>query len=182
MTGRNPFAIPHSSSLAPRKLQSQIDELRGNIENRLEEFKALLAVNAVGSSLNASKLFTRKVSLSHTQLQVAAVSNNLLVFTIPAKCRVLYSDLRPKTVFAGTTMTTYKASMGPTGVLAKYLPVTELLDSLVIADDTGFTNVNDDIPNWVSSTSVYLHVESDALLSASTAGSLDLLITYQQLP
>ncbi len=122
----------------------------------------------------------RKVLVSHTQLQTAATTNNIEIFSFPAQSVLHFFALRPKVAAAGTGMTTNQLTIGLTSDLTRYLPPFEWTDAIV--STSGAVNNVVDIPDFVSASSIRLAATSDVNLDQSTAGSVEIWMAYTVLP
>lgn len=137
------------------------------------------------SLTNAPPTWT-KVQKTHTDLQTAATTNDIAIYSLAAK-EVLHSVvIKTTTAFAGTGIVGYVLDIGKTGDLTRYLTN---YNGMTAVSDTNFgvgNGVISALPrpeDFGSATSVRLKATSTgANLNASTAGALDIYLLTSTLP
>lgn len=114
-----------------------------------------------------------KFTVTHTQLQAAATSNNILLFTLPAGGVLGGVKTKHSVAFAGGSIASYTISVGLVGNLQKYSPAFDVFQAVgntlmqmsnVLASENQAATVAIQIAA----------VATGANLSASTAGSVDI--------
>lgn len=124
-----------------------------------------------------------KVQITHTQLQAAALTNNITLYTLPAGGVIHGVHLKQSTAFAGTGITAYTVSVGLTSFAERYASLYNVF-AAAAAQTKQISNVMDS-PDNASSTAIKLFAVSvGANLNASTAGVLEvgLLLSLCTLP
>ncbi len=123
-----------------------------------------------------------KYSVVHTALQAAALTNNIELFSLPAKTVIHKVIIKPTTAFAGTT--SYTLSVGIAGTLAKYIAAFDVKQ--VVANTTfgvAAATINATPENFGSATSIRLAAVSTVEdLDDSTAGAADIYVLTSTLP
>lgn len=123
-----------------------------------------------------------KYTVTHTQLQTAALTNNITLFTLAAKEVITGMVIKPSVAFAGTSITEYNLSVGITGTLDKYVGY---FDGIAAVSDTNAQSYAfpHSVESFASSTAIKIAATSvGANLSASTAGSVDIWVLKSTLP
>ena len=114
-------------------------------------------------------------TVTHTQLQAAALANDIELWSVPARVIIHGVVFEPTVQFAGVGITDYKMSLGIAANLPKYMAFVDV-DNAVSASNF-FTS---DILGAESTSAVYsLRVAARSIganLSASTAGTLNVAI------
>lgn len=122
-----------------------------------------------------------KYTVSHTTLQTAALTNNVTLFTLPAKGMIESVVLKHTTAFSGTGITGYQVSLGIGGSANKYTSNFNVFQA--VSDTTFLLSQSANIENFGSSTSIQLFATSvGANLNQSSAGALDIYIKQVVLP
>lgn len=124
-----------------------------------------------------------KVQVSHTQLQAAALTNNIELYSLPLGGVIHAVHLKQSTAFAGTGITGYTVSVGIAGQAERFASLYDV-KAAVAATTKQISNVVDS-PDNGSATSIKLFAVSvGANLSSSTAGILEigLLLSLCTLP
>lgn len=124
-----------------------------------------------------------KVQITHTQLQAAALTNNIELYSLPLGGVIHAVHLKQSTAFAGTSITAYNVSVGLTSFAERYASLYNVF-AAVAATTKQISNVVDS-PDNGSATSIKLFAVSvGANLNASTAGVLEvgLLLSLCTLP
>jgi hypothetical protein len=114
-------------------------------------------------------------TVTHTQLQAAALTNDIELWSMPALGVIHAVLIEPTTQFAGAAITDYKVAVGLTGFLTKYHSFFDV-DTAVAA--TNFSAADILAPeNRTAVTSIRIAAISvGANLSASTAGVVNIAI------
>lgn len=135
------------------------------------------------STLAAATVATwTKYSVVHTALQAAALTNDIELFSLPAKTLIHRVIIKTTTVFAGTT--TYTLSVGIVGSLVKYIAVVDVMVA-VAATTFGIAaaTVNATLENFSAATSIRLSAISTVQnLDQSSAGAVDVYVQTSTLP
>lgn len=121
-----------------------------------------------------------KYTIAHTDLQAPSGSNNITLFTLPAKTMLHKVILKHSTAFAGTGITSYQLSLGISGAATKYAANFDVTQ--VVSDNARSITTADDIESFSSGTSMLLQATANANLNQSTAGSVDIWIMTSLLP
>jgi len=122
-----------------------------------------------------------KFTVTHTQLQAAALTNDIELFSLAAQEIVTGVVIKHSIAFAGTGITDYDLSVGITGDLDKYALSFDV--DQAVTDSTFETNSLVDMESFASATSVKISATSvGANLDQSTAGSVDIWINRSLLP
>jgi hypothetical protein len=114
-------------------------------------------------------------TVTHTQLQAAALANDIELWSMPARGCIHHVMFEPTIIFAGTGITDYKIGLGINGNLSKY--------HSFIDEDTAVSATNFDSAGLFSaeSTSGVTSVRVAAMslganLNQSTSGALNIAI------
>lgn len=123
-----------------------------------------------------------KYSVTHTQLQAAALTNDIELVSLPPKGVVHAVVVKTTTAFAGTT--TYTLSVGITGTLTKYTAATSVKTAVSATNfflcGTSFVTGPEDFSSAVSvRLSAIATVEN---LDQSSAGVVDVYVLTSFLP
>lgn len=121
-----------------------------------------------------------KYSVVHTALQAAATTNDIQLFSLPAKTFIHKVVIKNTTAFAGTT--TYTLSVGINGSLVKYLAPFDVKQA--VSNTTfGVSIVNETMEDFGSAVSIRLAATSTVQnLNQSTAGAVDVYVLTSLLP
>ncbi len=115
--------------------------------------------------------FWFKFTVTHTELQAAALQNDIEVYSLPAACVIHGAQLKNTIQFVGTGITDYKTSIGIVGNLESLLPLEDV--DIVPANDEYREQLNLNSYNKGAVTSIRINAESvGANLDQSTAGEL----------
>lgn len=116
-----------------------------------------------------------KYSITHTQLQAAAMANDIELLSLPAGGIIHAVKIKHSTAFAGTGITDYNLSVGIVGHLTKYAVVFDV-DSAVSNTNLMLAGVMN-TENHGAATSIRLSATSTgANLDQSTAGAVDVWV------
>jgi len=124
-----------------------------------------------------------KVQITHTQLQAAALTNNIELYSLPLGGVLHAVHLKQSTAFAGTGITAYTVSVGLSNFPERFASLYNVF-AAVAATTKQISNVVD-APDNGSATSIKLFaVAVGGNLNASTAGVLEvgLLLSLCTLP
>lgn len=137
--------------------------------------------SAVQTQFSKAPTWT-KYSVSHTALQVAAVINDIQLFSLVAKGVIHKVIIKNTAAFAGTT--TYTLSVGIVGNLVKYIAV---VDVTTAVSNTNFsvaaTTINEQPEDFGAATSIRLSAVSTIQnLDQSTQGAADIYVLTSLLP
>ncbi len=139
------------------------------------------ALDIAASEIASLPVWT-KYSVSHTALQAASTTNNIQLFSLPAKSVMHAVIMKQTTAFAGTL--TYTLSVGITGSLAKYLSAYDVTQAV---SDSSFTQSGASVvvqpEDFGSATSIRLAATSTIQnLNQSSAGAVDVYVLTSKLP
>lgn len=123
----------------------------------------------------------KKYTVTHTQLQAAALTNDIELLSLPAYGVIEALLLKHSIQFAGSGITAYAVGVGITGDLERYAGPFNVLQAVGNAAHE-VSNVKA-IESVTGATSIRLSAESvGANLDQSTAGSLDIWLRVSTLP
>lgn len=115
----------------------------------------------------------RKFTVTHTQLQTGATTNNIEIWSAPAGLVVHNCKIKHSVAFAGTSISAYTISVGITGNLTKYAGAFDVFQA--VSGTAQQFSTPDAMESSASATSVKVQaISTGANLSASTAGSVDI--------
>ena len=122
-----------------------------------------------------------KYTVTHTQMQAAALTNNIELLSLAASEVIEAIVIKHSTAFAGTGITAYSFEVGITGTLDKYLPSFDVFQAVSnsahdIAMTMGLESTSGATSIKIAATSV------GANLDQSTAGSVDVWVKKAALP
>jgi len=125
--------------------------------------------------------YSFKYTFTHTQFQIAALSNQLAILTLPAKAQICGLLLRPTIAFVGSDpFLSYQIGIGIVGTPDLYL---SYFDMTTIAGNPYAEDQGQVVPSMTATTALKISaLATGANLSTSTAGSVDLDITLMLLP
>lgn len=116
-----------------------------------------------------------KVSKTYSNFSTAGLTNDISIYTLPAKGYIHDIKIVPTTAFSGGTIAAYTISVGISGSLAKYAIATNTFTGNVTVGAihtplVGMESVSSTTDIRAQATSV------TGLLNAATAGSVDIYI------
>ncbi len=119
-----------------------------------------------------------KITVDHTDLQAAALTNNFTLLTLPAKSIVEAIMIKTTTNFDGGSISAYDVTVGITGNQTKYLPSYDANAAVAGGnyDITSVANGADDF-DATEAIKIYATAVGDNL-DQTTQGSLDIFIKY----
>jgi hypothetical protein len=122
-----------------------------------------------------------KYTVGHAALQAAALTNDIELFSLPAKAMLHEVHVKHSTAFAGTGITAYTVSVGIAGETTRY---SDAFDVFQAVGDTVFDpNAGGFLEDHGSATSVRIFATSEgANLDQSSAGSVDVWVLWSTLP
>jgi hypothetical protein len=125
----------------------------------------------------------QKVTITHTALQAAALTNDISTgFVLPVRGVVDAVVIKSSTAFAGTGITAYNITLGVTGDVGKYATSYDLL-STVAGDNYAAYNMVIPAQDITATETVRIYATAvGGNLNASTAGSVDIWFRYSVLP
>jgi hypothetical protein len=120
-----------------------------------------------------------KVTKTFSDFSAAAVTNNITIYSLPAKGVIHNVQLVPTVAFSGGLIATYTISVGIAGTLAKYAVATNVF--------TGFSLPAISVLPGIESTSGATDIKAAAIstvgnLNAAVAGSIDIYLFVSTLP
>lgn len=120
-----------------------------------------------------------KVTKTFSDFSAAAVTNNITIYSLPAKGVIHNVQLVPTVAFSGGLIATYTISVGIAGTLAKYAVATNVF--------TGFSLPAISVLPGIESISGATDIKSSAIstvgnLNAAVAGSVDIYLLVSTLP
>jgi hypothetical protein len=123
-----------------------------------------------------------KYTVTHTQLQTAALTNNITLFTLGAKEVLQGMVVKSSIAFAGTSITAYDISIGIAGTLDKYLGTYDAFAAVADANAQTLAAMNA-VESFSGGTAIKIAATATGNnLSASTAGSIDVWVLKSTLP
>lgn len=140
-----------------------------------------------GGAAGSSSPAWVKVTKSHTDLQAAATTNNIEVYSLPARGSIHHAIMKHSTAFSGGSISDYQLSLGLTGIADAF---TGQLDADGSPSNTGFVQYNptgagavSPTQNMGAATSIRLFAESMGDdLDQSSAGSVDIFLLVSTAP
>lgn len=126
-----------------------------------------------------------KITRTHTQLQAAALTNDIEIYSLAANQVLLGSIIKSTTAFAGSGITAYDLTLGITGDLDKFALSYNALAA--VADSNHQFTWNPKIESFASdgnsATSVRLGATAvGANLDQSTDGEVEIYLFLTELP
>ncbi len=117
----------------------------------------------------------KKFTITHTQLQAAALTNDIELFSLLAKEEITAVYIKHSIAGAGAGITSYTLSLGLTGELDRYAPAFDIFQVIgnTVFQRSGF---NLGVENFGAANSVRVAAVADANLDNSTAGSFDIWV------
>lgn len=120
-----------------------------------------------------------KVTKTFSDFSAASVTNNITIYSLPAKGVIHNVQLVPTVAFSGGLIATYTISVGIAGTLAKYAVATNVF--------TGFSLPAISVLPGIESTSGATDIKASAIstvgnLNAAVAGSVDIYLLVSTLP
>lgn len=139
-------------------------------------------VNSAGTGIQLSPGTGnwQKSTIAYTSVQTGALTNQLTLFTLPAKGIITGLAVKHSTLFSGGAIATCVVQLGIVGQLTKFVPSFDIKQAVA---DQAFTNVTPGyIGSWASGTAITANfISTGANLSALTQGSVDIEYQYQLL-
>ena len=122
-----------------------------------------------------------KYTVTHDQLQAAATSNDIELFSLTAR-QVIHKVFIKQTVpFAGTSITAYTVSVGIAALKDKYAPPFDVFQA--VADAAHDLNEAPGFESIASPISIRVQgISTGANLDQSTAGSVEIQVYKSELP
>ena len=122
-----------------------------------------------------------KYTVAHTALQTAAASNDIQLFSLPAKGVIHEVVIKHSVAFAGSGISAYVVSVGLTTNYSKYTAGFNVLQA--VGNQVAQRSMGGGLEDMGSATSVRAcAVSTGGNLSASTAGSVDIWVLTSTLP
>jgi hypothetical protein len=124
----------------------------------------------------------KKYTVTHTQLQIVSMSNDVELFSLAAKSRITGAVIKHSAAATGAGILTYTLSLGIAGNLTKFLPAFNVFQSV---SDTAFNleTLDTTFESFSAATSIRAAaVSTGANLDQSTTGSFDIWIRSETLP
>lgn len=164
---------------------------------KVVEASAVTAISAVvtdsnglptASAITAAQLLSlpywTKYTVTHTQLQTAGTTNNITLFTVPAKTLIHKVVIKQSTAFAGTLIVSYTLSVGITGTLAKYIAAYDVFAAVASSTfGVSAATILETIEDFSSGVAIKVAaISAGGNLNASTAGSADIWVQTSLLP
>lgn len=121
----------------------------------------------------------KEICLAHTAFQVAALSNNITLYTLPAAYHVLGIKVKHTAQFVGAGFTSYKISVGLVSDLQRYSILFDVLQAP--ANTILQTNLLNDCPDQGASTLIKIQaISTGANLNLSSAGNVCVWLQLQK--
>lgn len=126
-----------------------------------------------------------KVTKTYTDLSTAATTNDIEVYSLPAKSTIHAGVLKTTTAFSGGGLSSYSFSVGTAPGFTDL--ITGPYSGTAAVSNTNFERVAGALlPNFIknfgSATSIRLSASCDVNLNGATAGSVDLYLLVSTLP
>lgn len=120
----------------------------------------------------------RKYTVGYAALQTAGLTNNVTLFTLPAKGVIMAAHADVTTAFSGTAIVTMGVTLGDGGSASRYMSSFTVLSTGLLTPSSGIW-----IPSMSGTTDIKAYATSvGANLSALSQGSMDLYILWMTLP
>lgn len=121
-----------------------------------------------------------KVTKTFTDFSTAGLTNDIEIFSLPAKSIIISAQLVPTTAFTGGLIATYTVSVGKAGALTKYAIATDVFTGFPLPSISGIS------PLGIESTSGATSIRAQAIstvgnLNAATTGSIDIYLLISNL-
>ena len=124
-----------------------------------------------------------KITKTHAQLAAAALTNDIEVYSLPARGTLLGAYMNHTVAFTGGGMTTYSLDLGIAGNLAKYDGAYGVTGAPAAAGPFHSTPfANPVMEDGFAATSIRLSAACDVNLNTATAGSVDIYLLVSVLP
>lgn len=149
--------------------------VRGDVDISARELTVTGVSQAVGLPI------WKNYTISHTELQAAATTNDIQLLSLPAKGVIHAVIIKHNTAFSGGAISAYTVSVGISGNLTKYASAFNVFQATgdTVAQSTNVL----DVENFGSATSIRISATSvGANLNASTAGSVTISVLWGILP
>jgi hypothetical protein len=122
-----------------------------------------------------------KVTKTFSDFATAGLTNDISIFTLPAKGYIHDIKIVPTTAFSGGTIATYTVSVGISGSLSKYAIATN-----VFTGNVTINTVHTSLPG-LESTSGTTDIRAQVIstvgnLNAATAGTVNFYLLISELP
>lgn len=129
----------------------------------------------------ASVLNWIKVTKTYTDFAAAATTNDIEIYSLPAKGIIHAAMLRQTTSFTGGAISAYTISIGVAGNLGQFLPD---IDVFAAPPNTALgQTVTPKIEDFIATTSIRgAAISTDDDLDAATQGSVDFYLLISTLP
>lgn len=125
----------------------------------------------------------RKITITHTQLQTAGLTNNITLLTLAPREMVKSITLRHSTAFAGPSIASYTLSVGIAGTLTKYLAAKDVFTAVTDTLFYGALAAANSVESYANPVALKIAaVAVGANLSVSTAGVVEVWVETIQLP
>lgn len=122
-----------------------------------------------------------KYTVPYTSLSTTSTTNDIQLFSLPAKGVIHEVAIHHTTSFTGGSISAYTISIGITGTVTKYASAFDVFQA---ASGTAFQfSLSSGMENFSSATSIRIAaVSTGANLNAATAGSVDVYVKTSNLP
>jgi hypothetical protein len=138
------------------------------------------AVQITNLQNDVADLRIKKYTIDYSDFTAAALTEDIELFSMPAKGMIKYVLISHNTKFDGPSCTLCKANVGLSGDLKKY---SSDFDAFSTPADGNYQMVEIfDYPSKISSTSVRVSIESDVNLNTLTQGQLEIHVMWSLLP
>ncbi len=138
------------------------------------------AVTAAKIAADATPTW-HKYTVAESAFTAAAVTENIELFSLPAKGIIHSVIIKHTTSFTGGGLTGFTLSLGIAGSLAKYATAFDVYQATGATATQASNSL--DVENFSSATSIRLAAEgTNANVNAATAGSVDVYVLWGLLP
>lgn len=124
----------------------------------------------------------RKVTVTHTQLQTAGLTNNITFLTLAPNEMIKSITIKHSVAFVGGLIASYTLSMGVAGNLTKYLAAKDVFTAVTDTLLYGALMAANAVESYGSAVDLKIAAVSvGANLDATTGGSVDIWVETIQL-
>lgn len=120
-----------------------------------------------------------KITKTYTDFSTAGLTNEISIYTLPAKGIIHACQIFPSTVFSGGTIASYTISVGISGNATKYGVAANVFTGATLSTINALIGIE----SMSGTTSIKATaISTVGLLNAASAGSVDIYLLISQLP
>lgn len=120
-----------------------------------------------------------KITKTYSDFSTAGLTNNISLYTLPAKGIIHSVQVVPTVAFSGGLISAYTISVGIVGNLVKYSAAVNSFTGFALAQPSAITGIE----SMSATTDIRIAAISvTGLLNVATAGSVDIYLLISQLP